>query len=526
MAELTSTSDSKYKLGDLVWAKVKGFNYWPATIVPDDQVKNNRKIKNSYLVRFFGSEDFGRVTEDNIKPYEEFREQFSSGPKKSKSFKMACEKIEEQWSKQKGTTTTSSITNVTSTTPDNSSKFTNEVFKSKKVTTINSPSSLTRDYSRTPFKKEKRNFENSNEQETTVVVTTGKKPSASASATSVSNAESKRMKTAAAAVQSSSSPVHEQNIPLKSEQPKITTTNNASNKQTNIVSEMKLVNKSNRSKPSSLKFGFIGLGKIGQNLAKLLIDSGHELTIWDRTPNKCKDFEKLGANTVKTPGDVVRESDITFSCLNDSNASQSIFFGNCGISNEIDPTKGYVELTSMDYSISIEIDNWIKSKGGRYLEAPLLLCSLPEQIEQGKMMALVAGNRSLFDDCSSCFESFSSHVYFLSENVGVASKMNVMMSIYYSNQVAALMECTTLVERLGLINKDFIDIITKSPLNSQWIENNSSSLIDMTLIRDIPMDHIRRDLGYCLKDANHRSFPTPMTSTVNEVLKQKKLHFY
>ena len=111
MAELTSTSDSKYKLGDLVWAKVKGFNYWPATIVPDDQVKNNRKIKNSYLVRFFGSEDFGRVTEDNIKPYEEFREQFSSGPKKSKSFKMACEKIEEQWSKQKGTTTTTSSIN-------------------------------------------------------------------------------------------------------------------------------------------------------------------------------------------------------------------------------------------------------------------------------------------------------------------------------------------------------------------------------------------------------------------------------
>ncbi|OTF78163.1 oxidoreductase GLYR1-like protein [Euroglyphus maynei] len=518
MAELTSTSDSKYKLGDLVWAKVKGFNYWPAIIVPDDQVKNNRKIKNAFSVRFFGSEDFGRVTEDNIKPYEEFREQFANGPKKStKSFKMACEKIEIQWMKQKGT---SSITTVTSTTPDNS-KFTTDVFKAKKVTISSSPSPLTRDYSRTPFKKEKRNFDNSNETETTVI-TTGKKPAtqskANAAAAAVSET-SKRMKS------SSSSPVRDNdNFPLKSESSSRMATTNA--KQTNVVSEMKLVNKSNRSKPSSLKFGFIGLGKVGQNLAKLLIDSGHELTIWDRTPNKCKDFEKLGANSVKTPGDVVRESDITFSCLNDSSSSQSIFFGNCGVSGEINATKGYVELTAMDYSISVEIDNWIKSRGGRYLEAPLLLCSLPEQIEQGKMMALVAGNRSLFDDCGSCFETFSSHVYFLSENVGVASKMNVMMSVYYANQVAALMECTTLVERLGLINKDFIDIITKSPLNSLWIENNSSSLIDMTLIRDIPMDHIRRDLGYCLKDANRRSFPTPMTSTVNEVLKQKKLHFY
>lgn len=53
--------------------------------------------------------------------------------------------------------------------------------------------------------------------------------------------------------------------------------------------------KSKTIKASTLKFGFIGLGLMGQRIVKNLINSGHQVTIWNRTPNKCKDFENAGA---------------------------------------------------------------------------------------------------------------------------------------------------------------------------------------------------------------------------------------
>lgn len=495
MAELTSTSDSKFKLGDLVWAKVKGFNYWPAKIV-EKQIKYNRKIKNSRCVNFFGSNDFAIVSEDQIKPYEEFREQYSNIPKKSNLFRQALEKIEEENAMRKGT---SGPSPVSSTTPDNNKT---ELFKAKKII-ASSPAPLTRDYSRTPFKKDKRSFDTINESESKAKIQV-----------KAENEDRKKIRLTPTSIKTASSnSIAERN----EEKP---------TKHVEKTYEMKMMNKSSKSKPSSLKFGFIGLGKMGQHMARLLLETGHEMTIWNRTPSKCKDFEKLGANIVKTPGDVVRESDITFACLSNSAASQTIFFGNCGVVSEINATKGYVELTSLDYTVSMEIENAIKSKGGRYLEAPVLLCALPKDMEAGKLVAMVSGNRSLFDDCSSCFEAICSHVYFLNEGAGAASKMNVLVSTYYGNMIGSLMECIVLVERFGLLPKDFIEIISRSPLKSEWIENKTQSLIDSTIIRDIPIDHIRRDLGYCLNTANQKSYTTPITASANEVFKQKKHHYY
>lgn len=508
MAELTSSSDSKFKMNDLVWAKVKGFNYWPAKIVENTKnIKYNRKIKNPHCVLFYYSKDYAVLSEDQIKPYEEYREQFSNIPKKTKAFLQAIEQIEQEFGELKGTSSTTTVSSTTPTpapTPAISSNKT-ELFKTKKPAA--SPSTVARDYSRTPFKKEKRNFDSLYDSD---------RKKATVSTTSKTNSEDskKKMKLTVASPTSSTS-----------YKPSVSVNCSASPKK-ETAPEMKMMNKSHKSEPSSLKFGFIGLGKMGKQLVTLLINSGHEITIWNRTPSKCKDFEKLGANIVKTPGDVVRESDITFSCLSDSNASQTIFFGNCGVGHEINATKGYVELTSMDYNMSVEIEHSVKAKGGRYLEAQILICSLEKQIAEGKLMALVSGNRSLFDDCSSCFEAICSNVYFLSENAGIASKMNIIISTFYGNLIGSLMECMTLVERFGLIHRDFVEIISNSPLKSAMIDSKSESLIDSTLIREVPVDHIRRDLNYCLYNANQKNFHTPITAIVNEFFKQKKHHYF
>merc|ERR1712025_1502379 len=56
--------------------------------------------------------------------------------------------------------------------------------------------------------------------------------------------------------------------------------------------------------PSTLKFGFLGLGIMGTGCVKNLLNSGHSVTVWNRTNDKCKDFAKAGAKEAITPGDV------------------------------------------------------------------------------------------------------------------------------------------------------------------------------------------------------------------------------
>merc|ERR1712156_1305854 len=104
--------------------------------------------------------------------------------------------------------------------------------------------------------------------------------------------------------------------------------------------------------PSKLSFGFLGLGIMGSGIVKNLLNSGHTVTVWNRTVEKVRDFVEAGAKEALTPSDVIAESDITFSCVSDPQAAKDLVFGNCGVLQEINTTKGYVEMTGMDSGTS------------------------------------------------------------------------------------------------------------------------------------------------------------------------------
>lgn len=77
-------------------------------------------------------------------------------------------------------------------------------------------------------------------------------------------------------------------------------------------------------KPSPLRFGFLGLGLMGSGIVKNLINSGHKVVVWNRTETKCRAFREAGAQVGDTPSDVVDMTDIIFSCVADPQAAKDV----------------------------------------------------------------------------------------------------------------------------------------------------------------------------------------------------------
>lgn len=67
--------------------------------------------------------------------------------------------------------------------------------------------------------------------------------------------------------------------------------------------------------PTTKRIGFLGLGIMGSTIAKNFIISGHKVSVWNRTRDKCLPFEAHGATIKETPSDVCEDSDIIFSCV-------------------------------------------------------------------------------------------------------------------------------------------------------------------------------------------------------------------
>lgn len=202
---------------------------------------------------------------------------------------------------------------------------------------------------------------------------------------------------------------------------------------------------------SKNKFGFIGLGIMGSGIVKNLLNSGHEVCVYNRTHDKTSKFKGVGAKVMLTPSDVVEFADITFSCVSDPKALKETIFGRFGVaSSTVDNVrgKGFVEMTTIDADTSRDIESALTDIGMNYLEAQIH--GTKAQAEEGKLIILAAGDKVLFDSCQTCFEAMGKNSFFVGET-GNATKMNLVIQTLTGITIAGLADSITLGERKALI---------------------------------------------------------------------------
>jgi hypothetical protein len=107
-------ADSNYKIGDVIWAKMKGYPPWPARIAAPNEtnIRNTEaeKCKSArpyHLVYFFGSNNYAWMSDETLKPYKEFEEEYKkNNKKKTAGFTKGLKAIEEYMRKvEEGTLT-------------------------------------------------------------------------------------------------------------------------------------------------------------------------------------------------------------------------------------------------------------------------------------------------------------------------------------------------------------------------------------------------------------------------------------
>lgn len=105
--------------------------------------------------------------------------------------------------------------------------------------------------------------------------------------------------------------------------------------------------------------------------------------------------------------------------------------------------KSYVEMTTIDTDTSRDIQSALTNIGMIYLEAQIQ--GTKSQAEEGKLILLDAGDKTLFDACQTCFEAMGRNSFFVGET-GNATKMNIVLQTITGIQIAGLADSIVLGE--------------------------------------------------------------------------------
>src|SRR5215211_1275323 len=80
-----------------------------------------------------------------------------------------------------------------------------------------------------------------------------------------------------------------------------------------------------------MRIGVAGLGRMGTAIAARLIEVGHELTVWNRSPDKTKPLTDLGATATATPADLAGRVEAILTILTDAKALDAVYRGPSGV---------------------------------------------------------------------------------------------------------------------------------------------------------------------------------------------------
>ncbi|KAM9209483.1 cytokine-like nuclear factor N-PAC isoform 1-T1 [Dugong dugon] len=550
------------RLGDLVWGKLGRYPPWPGKIVNPPKDLKKPRGKKCFFVKFFGTEDHAWIKVEQLKPYHAHKEEMIK-INKGKRFQQAVDAVEEFLRRAKGKDQTSSHNSADDKNRRNSSeersrpnsgdekrklslsegKVKKNMGEGKKRVSSGSSERS----SKSPLKRaqeqspRKRGRPPKDEKDLTVPESSTVKGMMAGPM-----AAFKWQPTASEPVKDADPHFHHF---LLSQTDKPAVCYQAITKKLKICEEetgstsiqaadSTAVNGSIT--PTDKKIGFLGLGLMGSGIVSNLLKMGHTVTVWNRTAEKepnnrhlfcaycevehrsmhqCDLFIQEGARLGRTPAEVVSTCDITFACVSDPKAAKDLVLGPSGVLQGIRPGKCYVDMSTVDADTVTELAQVIVSRGGRFLEAPV---SGNQQLSNdGMLVILAAGDRGLYEDCSSCFQAMGKTSFFLGE-VGNAAKMMLIVNMVQGSFMATIAEGLTLAQVTGQSQQTLLDILNQGQLASIFLDQKCQNILQGNFKPDFYLKYIQKDLRLAIALGDAVNHPTPMAAAANEVYKRAK----
>jgi 3-hydroxyisobutyrate dehydrogenase len=121
-----------------------------------------------------------------------------------------------------------------------------------------------------------------------------------------------------------------------------------------------------------MNVSFLGLGAIGQPMAQRVADAGFELTVWNRTAEKAREFaQATGARAAKTPADAARGAEVVITCLPTSHEVEFLLGQPEGLLSGLERGAVLVDCTSGDPATSRRIAERLGERGVAFMDAPV-----------------------------------------------------------------------------------------------------------------------------------------------------------
>jgi 3-hydroxyisobutyrate dehydrogenase-like beta-hydroxyacid dehydrogenase len=206
------------------------------------------------------------------------------------------------------------------------------------------------------------------------------------------------------------------------------------------------------------KLAWLGLGAMGTPMASLLIEAGHDVTVWNRTSAKAEAFEGR-ATIAGTPANAVRGADAVITMLATPDVVDEVVFGRDGALAGLDGSGTLIDMSTVGHDYVGQLRARLP-EGIELVDAPVL--GSVSNAENGTLKLFIGGTKDGFERWSRVLEPIGKPMHM--GPLGSGQSMKLVANSALAGLMGLTGETLALADALGLAQDNTIAGLLESPL--------------------------------------------------------------
>jgi 3-hydroxyisobutyrate dehydrogenase len=267
-----------------------------------------------------------------------------------------------------------------------------------------------------------------------------------------------------------------------------------------------------------MKIGIVGTGRMGTAIARRLIETGHEVRVWNRTAAKAHDAREAGAGWSPTLGELVNDSEVVISSLLDNAAIERVYLGTNGLLTGRVEGRLFIDMSTVSPGTHTRIAPAMAARNAAFIECPV--SGSVSAAQSGALVGFAGGSASEFARAQAVLGQLCrrvEHVGALGAGARMKLAANLLLTVFWQ----ALGESLLLVDPSGMDAARAIDLLADSNIGAAILHMRGPQIV--AALHGAPagaaafdVDTMRKDLRYMAQEATSHGTSLPLANRTFE----------
>ncbi len=265
------------------------------------------------------------------------------------------------------------------------------------------------------------------------------------------------------------------------------------------------------------KVAFLGLGVMGFPMAGHLVTGGHEVTVYNRSPEKALRWtESHGGRAAATPAEAAKGATFVMACVGNDDDLRAVCLGEDGAFAGMEKGAIFVDHTTVSAAVTRALSEKAAAAGFGFVDAPV--SGGQAGAENGVLSVMCGGDEADYATAEPVIAAYARICRRLGPS-GAGQMAKMVNQICIAGLVQGLSEGLNFAEKAGLDIEQLVEVISQGAAGSWQMANRHKTMAEDKFDHGFAVDWMRKDLGICLRTGDEIGASLPVTALVDQFYK-------